>query len=185
MTFIGWLNETFKSQDSLIKTLRTLINPAYSIASNSRELLRKASSEWYKKYQLVLKVKDTNLPPDLLNMKRDLSSRGSSIMSKISAIGFTGDVLSARLGALPLIGATVIVTSAGMMLYWTLDFIKFRDRLAEYKALRARGVDHKTAVATVDAIDGTGFIKNLNSIIRNGAIIGGGIIALHLLTKKR
>ena len=166
--------------NQLISDLKYLLIPGVG----SVVALKNAAKNWYQQYQELLSTPDNQLSPELLIEKRDLQNRGKNIMEKIETLGLTADTLQGNLGALPFIAIGVIVTAAGMMLYWTYDFVKFRDKLNEYKSLRASGMTHQQATDAIKVIDG-GIFSNIEGATKWIGLGALGIGLIYFAKKQR
>lgn len=163
---------------SLIDLLKKLVIPGYATIAE----FKKVAQQWLQKYSELRQIPDNQLTPELRAKKADLLARGDSIMKKIESLGITADALNgvnSQLGFAQIVAAGVIVVAAGMMLYWTYDFVKFRDKLNEYKSMRASGMTHQQATDAIKVIEGGIFsnIEGASKWLGIGAL-GVGLIYL-------
>lgn len=184
----GFFNDFFgdfvDGSERLISKLKILANPAKSIISAPIDKLKSAAAEWEKDYNALVSIPDSQLSPELIAEKNALIKRGGSIISKIKLMGYTSDNMSKNgLEIAPLIAGGVIATAAGLMLYWTTDYIKFKERMAEYKTLRASGVSAKAATKIVnDIVAKPSIFSDMSTAMKTGGILAGGT-ALYFVAK--
>lgn len=163
-----------EGSEDLLKKLKILMNPVNAITSPI-ELFKKTAKEWYNDYTSLTRISNEQLSPELIAHKNRLLKRGEFIMDKIRLMGFTSDQLqNSGLGIIPLLAGGVIATAAGLMVYWTTDFIKFSDRFAEYKSLREAGLNHGNATRMINEIETKpGAFDKIKDVSKNVAIAGG------------
>jgi len=150
-----------------------LVNPFYAAGASGVKLLKEKAIEWYKTYQELEKIPDSELSESLYLEKQSLLKRGKNIVYKIRSMGLGADVLQEGLGALPIIAVGVIVTAASLMLYWTYDFIKFKNKLAEYRSVIASGGSVNDATHLIRALEPDGFLAGTGKVMKYGLILGG------------
>jgi len=184
--FSTWVRSASSAADSVIDGLKSLVNPIVAAGAGAVDNLKSKAREWYKNYQELLKIPDSALPPDLLKEKRNLASRGASIMSKIDFLGMTADDLRGGIGALPLlVPVAVIVTAASLMLYWTYDFVEFQDKLTEYRAARASGATPAQASSFARSMQSDGFLSGATNVVKYASIAGGLFFAYKIAKSQR
>lgn len=171
--FAKWFNFNTDSVTSLIGTLLKLVNPVYAASTGAVNLLKDAASKWYGTYLELEKIPNSSLSRDLYKEKISLINRGQSIIDKIKMMGLGADTLQGQLGALPFIAIGVILTAASLMLYWTYDFVKFKNKLAEYRAARKSGSSVAEATEMVNSLNTTGLFSGLNKFVQYGIVAGG------------
>lgn len=171
--------------EDLINKLKFMINPVNSV-NVTIDAFKKAAREWFDKYDSLLKIPNSQLSPELIMEKQSLIKRGGFIVDKIKLLGLTADtVKNSGLGIAPLLGGAVIITASSLMVYWTIDFIKFTERMTEYKSLRKSGKSHSEAKQIINDIESKDSIfDNLSGIAKNGAI-GVGVIVAYKVGKDK
>ncbi len=180
--FSKWFNFNTESAYGLVHTLLKLVNPVYAASTGAVNLLKEAASKWYATYLELEKIPNKDLSRELYKEKIDLINRGQSIIDKIKMMGLGADTLQGQLGALPVIAIGVILTAASLMLYWTYDFIKFKDKLAEYRAARLSGASIKDATSVVDALNTGGLFSGVNKLVQYG-IVAGGLFTMYKIAQ--
>lgn len=175
--FGNWFNINTKSTAGLIDSLLRLINPVYAASAGATGMLKDAAKKWYGTYVELQKIPDASLSKILYQDKVSLLKRGKSIMDKIRIMGLSADKLQAQLGAVPLLAVGVVLSAAGLMLYWTYDFIKFKDKLAEYRAARKSGASVGEATAIIRELETPGFLAGVNKLAKFGLYAGGFLVA--------
>jgi hypothetical protein len=175
--FKGWFDFNTDLTLSNVDKLLKLVNPIYAVGSNAVSKLKESAREWYQSFQELKKIPDGELSRELLIEKKDLETRGNSIMGKIQALGIGADTLQGQMGAIPLLAVGVIGTAAGLMLYWTYDFIKFKDRFAVYRAAIASGESPLNAMRIVQGLEPKGMFSGYTNFLKYGVILGGGFAA--------
>ena len=183
--FKSWFNFNTDLTLSNVDKLLKLINPIYAVGSNAVTQLKDSAREWYRSFKELEKIPDRDLNNNLLVEKKNLMTRGHSIMGKIQALGIGADSLQGSLGAIPLLAAGVIGTAASLMLYWTYDYIKFKDKLAVYRAARKSGESPKSAAAIMDALEPPSFFSGLSRFTKPIAYAGCFYIAYKVAKSKR
>lgn len=179
--FSKWFNFNTDSAFSLVGTLLKLVNPVYAASTGAINLLKDAAKKWYGTYLELEKIPNSTLSRELYKEKIDLINRGQSIIDKIKMMGLGADALQGELGAVPFIAIGVILTAASLMLYWTYDFIKFKDKLAEYRAARKSGASVGEATALVNSLD-PGWFSGLNQLAKYG-IYAGGLFTMYKIAQ--
>lgn len=178
-------DDFLQGKSDLTKKLKLLMNPIVSM-SNPMDKFKEAMREWFNDFESLKKLNDSELSPELRAEKYTLINRGQSIINKIKILGITADTFKAsNLGFVPIIAGGVIVTAAGLMVYWTTDFLKFKERFAEYKTLRASGMSHDQAKKVVNEIESKNSIfDNLSGVAKNAAIAAGLFVAYKIAKSK-
>ena len=167
-------------------SLKTLINPIGAASTYAIAQLKAAAANWYADFKTLEAIPDSQLTPALIAEKRALLSSGYSIISKIKALGLSGDYLTSQMGAVPVIAAGVIATAAGLMYYWTLDYQKFKTKITEYKSLRAQGYTDAQAKDTIRVIDSQySIFGDMADIAKFGAIGIGGFMLFQFMNKRK
>lgn len=182
--FTKWFTFNTDSTAGLINSLLKLVNPFYASASTGVTLLKKAASEWYQTYLELEKIPNKSLSRELYTQKISLINRGRSIIDKIKMMGLGADTLQNQLGVVPLIAVGVILSAAGLMLYWTYDFIKFKNKLAEYQAARKSGASVSEATDIVNALD-AGFFSGMNKMSKYGLYAGSLFVAYKIAQSQK
>ena len=181
---MDWLNSLWDTGEKLLGNLKYLINPVGAAGSDAVVKLKATASAWLNDYYTLREIPDSQLSPELIREKRRLLIQGQYVIDKIKLIGFGSDFITRQLGALPLIPIAVIVSAAGLMYYWTIDYQKFKTRAAEYRSLRDSGLTHSQAEATIKTIDSQGGIFADLQGITKYATIGGGLFLAYLMFNK-
>ena len=181
-----WLDTLIDTGSRFLPSLKTLINPIGAASTYAISQLKAAAANWYADFKTLEAIPDSQLTPALLAEKRALLSNGYSIISKIKALGLGGDYLTSQMGAVPIIAAGVIATAAGLMYYWTLDYQKFKTKVAEYKSLVNRGYTPAQAKDAIRTIDAQGSIfGDMARVAQFGAIGIGGFILIQMMNKRK
>ena len=181
-----WLDTLIDTGSRFIPSLQTLINPIGAASSYAITQLKSAAANWYKDFKTLETIPDSQLTPELRAEKRALLNSGYSVINKIKALGLGGDYLTSQMGAVPVIAAGVIAATAGLMYYWTLDYQKFKTKVAEYKSLVAQGytpAQAKDAIRTIDAQGG--IFGDMARVAQFGAIGIGGILIFQMMNKRK
>lgn len=184
---MSWLDTLIDTGSKFIPSLKTLTNPIGAASTYAISQLKTAAANWYVDFKTLETIPDSQLTPELRTEKRALLNSGYSIINKIKALGLGGDYLTRQMGVVvPIVGAAVIATAAGLMYYWTLDYQKFKTKVAEYKSLVAQGytpAQAKDAIRTIDAQGG--IFSDMARVAQFGAIGIGGILLFQMMQKKK
>jgi hypothetical protein len=184
--FKGWFDFNTDLTLSNVDKLLKLVNPIYAVGSNAVSKLKESAREWYQSFQELKKIPDGELSRELLIEKKNLETRGNSIMGKIQALGIGADTLQGQMGAIPLLAVGVIGTAAGLMLYWTYDFIKFKDKLAVYRAARKSGESVSSATGIMNSLNTrSGLFSGFTNFLKYGVILGGGYAAYKIAKSQK
>lgn len=188
--FDNWWERTKGGAEALANDLGKLvkftpIGATVQAAQDAMTIFKKKAVEWYQEVQILKAVPDSSLSPQLLQEKHALVNRANSIINKVQLLGINLDDLQKELGAIPAIAAVGMGAVAGLMLYWTYDFIKFKNKLAEYKTLREAGTSHADALNLIKNLETKPLFSGVSNIVKWGAIGVGAMILINQLTKKR
>ena len=183
--FDDWWSSTKGGAILLYEDLKALANPIVSAAMVPIDKFKATAAEWLAQYNELLEIPDSELTPELLKEKRALVSRGQSIVSKIETLGLGVDALNGRLGFVPVVAGGVIAVAAGLMMYWTIDYIKFKDKLSAYKAMREKGASHKDAINVIKSSDSSPLLNSAENIAKYVALGGAAYFAYKLAKQYR
>jgi len=182
---MNWYDILIDTGSRYLPSLKTLINPIGAASTYAISQLKSAAASWYKDFKTLEAIPDSQLSPELIIEKRALLANGYSIINKIKALGLGGDYLVSQMGAVPVIGAAVIATAAGLMYYWTLEYQKFKTRISEYKSLRAQGYTDEQAKNTIRVIDSQySMFGDVANVAKFGAIGIGAFMLFNIMKKK-
>lgn len=180
-----FFNDYIDGGERLLKNLKILMNPVHALTA-PLVLFKKSAGDWLVNYENLKKLDERQLSNDLITERHKLLNSGAGIVSKIKTMGFYSDNLQrTNLGFVPVIAGGVVVAAAGLMAYWTTDYLKFKDKFAEYKSLIDSGMSHEQASKVVKELtESGGIFSGLEGVAKNAAIAGGLFVAYKLAQRK-
>lgn len=144
-------------------------------------LLQRKAREWAQK---VVELHNTPVPSVLEGQKNSLISFAKKIKETVESIAGPISALEPmnQLGVIPIIIGAVGVTGAiAAITKWTLDYNKFKAKLAEIKSLQAQGMSYEKATALVNSAEQQTFMGGVNKVLLTGGLIFG----LYILARKQ
>lgn len=170
---------------SLYIDLKELANPIISTAMIPVEKVKEAAREWIAQYNDLRNIDTMEMPAELLKERKSLLHRGQSVIDKIKTLGFGVDTLSGQMGLIPLVVGGAISVVAGLMMYWTADYLKFMERWTRYESLISKGFTHKNAMDTINGMERSSTTDNLKDVVKYVGVIGLGYVAYQFAKKQK